>query len=1143
MVWEYQAFGNAGLVRGIFDGVKGIISTPEYTTLIILLSLASFFYLVPAKALAGKMSEVLLYILTIVVGVQLIFSSTMDVRIIDRLGATAPVVSTDIPIGIGVPITAINSIGWEITQWYETNMATNIPVALKLSHGAPFNAGSKILQDMNSVRIVDPVLSSKVTNYIRDCKLPEIMVDPTEYTRWFQNADIFDSLASTNNVRFTKGGGGVVKTCKVAFDEIKVIFDAPADNPAGWFSNFKNSIGLNNNASVSALQGSASSLMTNAAVLDAVTSQISGGNFTSNQFFVGNLISPQINDAISNAALLTGSDEILTSMNIEQGRKAQSAGWVTAAILFQDMAGYLFSALNLLVIGLSPIMILGIFIPKFGTKIVSSFVKVLVWLALWWPGLALVNHISTSFLMSQVTGETMLDYSAAMPWQGASASLLSAYGSNATMASGFLATVIPMIMWSLITGSGQAFTAALQGASGRAEAQGAAKGIASNSYEEGKIGYNNVSANKIDNVSSQKVGDAGRVTHLNAGNDSTVTNFTGANSNQGATDITETQTLQQAISKQEVESRQKLVNDTYQNNLSETSQQSAGIVEAYSETAVAGKAMGTSETAGDMEAEVRQTARQLQLSSTAGAMVKEDEGASNILGASIGAGMKLSSEGTQNVKDYLQKGSGVDKEDVLAQAGKDWKKNGDSDADIERKSGALGKLLENFDPTASGEVKLSGNLTAGETRTNKLSEDVGKTDSLTYSGMSQAQKQEAASRVHSEVNASGTNIAGNDTDTDTFADLSSNSKMTSDQLSSITTLSESTQVLTQSTRQTGAGPETPGEAEISQNEIIQDLKQQHIDANNGRSAKFNEVKGQVQDDIKDKGDARNDRSMDIVGEIDAKNADAEKQRLYAGQQLSERADSTGGGGEAGAILLKDAANEMTASKGQLAQDNFAILEISNDVYAVPTGLQGVDDGNGGRASDMTYSIFKKGEDEPMYENVAFRANENDGVSLVQLSTEDKDAFSDNLKNHIDETSTSDGVFESGVKKANNAVVDGVNSTWESANNMAGAIVEMTGGQNNYDGSGILDEDLKSQTVYNNVSASEVEGVTSTEIGVVDSNGAFTIAGTVSQTGFTNIKIGSPDSPNQSGLENNTTNDDGGTYVARHTEVGDIKVKP
>ena len=1138
MVWEYQAFGNAGLVRGIFDGVKGIISTPEYTTLIILLSLASFFYLVPAKALAGKMSEVLLYILTIVVGVQLIFSSTMDVRIIDRLGATAPVVSTDIPIGIGVPITAINSIGWEITQWYETNMATNIPVALKLSHGAPFNAGSKILQDMNSVRIVDPVLSSKVTNYIRDCKLPEIMVDPTEYTRWFQNADIFDSLASTNNVRFTKGGGGVVKTCKVAFDEIKVIFDAPADNPAGWFSNFKNSIGLNNNASVSALQGSASSLMTNAAVLDAVTSQISGGNFTSNQFFVGNLISPQINDAISNAALLTGSDEILTSMNIEQGRKAQSAGWVTAAILFQDMAGYLFSALNLLVIGLSPIMILGIFIPKFGTKIVSSFVKVLVWLALWWPGLALVNHISTSFLMSQVTGETMLDYSAAMPWQGASASLLSAYGSNATMASGFLATVIPMIMWSLITGSGQAFTAALQGASGRAEAQGAAKGIASNSYEEGKIGYNNVSANKMDNSSTMVTGDQGMTNHRNAGAVNESTSYSGITQNEGGKDTTPTITSAKALSAQDAASKTTSVLDAHGTTLSEAGVQGAASAEGFIDSFTGNKTMSSQEGAKQTELDSRQTAAQMAIQATAGATTKESEGASSSLTGSIGAGFKLGVGGKEGVSNYLNsKGS---KEDALAAAKQDMKDQGLDDNAITNKIGALSSLLGQFRPTVGGEVALAGKLTTSEERINDYSEKVGTTDSVAYGHLTGAQKEESINRLHSVMNGMALSQSGSNTDTRSMTKLSSQTQTASDQLSNIRTLSEQ-DVITTSQTVLASGAQgspllTPDEARAGIYTDTAALEAEKKVLKDGAIDGHKDQKDITANLLKTLAEKRESLDDITTTEIDANKANLNAERVKKVVDLTSMEGAIGGGGETGSIMTQDRANEARVGAGELGWKGVASIDFGNGVTAVPTGLQGQE---GTDKGDMTYSIYHGDSETPMYEDVALRYGGDGKVSMVQLKTDEEGGFQKGLPDHLDDKNTNDNAVGYGLAKGFNAISEGANYLHGGGSDLVGSALANLGIERG-ESSPLIAEEYKQQTAYHDVAPDIIPTTSEIEIGSISKSGVMTLGGEVADVSMVNINIGNLGSGNRGGIESLKLNDDGGSYNAK-AEIGPIKI--
>lgn len=504
--WDYTSFGNSAIVVDILQGVKGIIGISEYSTLITIIALGVFFYTVVAKSLAGKPQEVVSYFFFLAAGMALIFGTKIDIRVEDKLPGMPTAVVQDVPIGIGVPLVFTNQVGWAITEWYENNMTGTMPAGLKMSQGAPFNATARVLKDMQSLKLTDPALKTYLSNYMKDCKLPELYSNPSLLRTWMNSTDVLAAIASTDELRTTRKSQTQIVTCKVAYDEIKTTMTGW--NPGTWFDDAKAWVGLERDTN-SIVQGSLGQLLSNNAVLDAMVQKLGGGSFTSSSFLMGNLMSKEISNSISGSAILTGSNSVISAINVEQAKRTQTTGWETAAILFQDMAGYFYSVMNLLVIGLSPVIILGIFIPKFGTKVVSGFIKVLVWLSLWWPALALVNHISTSYLFQGITASVIADFTTEVPWSINGATLLTDFGAKASVAAGFIATMVPMIMWGIISGSGQAFTAALQGASGKSEAMAAAKNIATDSASSGQLNYNSVSANKADTSHQGSYGDKG----------------------------------------------------------------------------------------------------------------------------------------------------------------------------------------------------------------------------------------------------------------------------------------------------------------------------------------------------------------------------------------------------------------------------------------------------------------------------------------------------------------------------------------------------------------------------------------------------------------------------------------------------------
>ena len=513
MTWEYYGFGNTFLIRDILLGVKGIVALDDYKDLIVIVSLAAFFVYVPLKAVTNKLQDVLIYILIVGVISAVLFNKTEDIVVIDKLAMTPNYTITDVPMIFAIPLVATNKIGWQISEWYETHMASSIDPALQLTGGSGFAAGSALLRDMQGFNITNSDLSFRLGAYLRDCVVPEFYIDPANFDRIHNSKDVWAELEVTDPMRSTVESATSVLSCVDAYEYLTdTYFD---DDVVESF--LQNHVGAKPGAN-SILSSGLTGIASNTGVLTAITNELGGGALTGNSFLLGNILAPEIRRSAQDVAVLTGSNEFIASLNIEQARRSQSAGWLTTSMLFQDMAGYLFSGLTLFTMGLMPIILLGLFIPKFGTKIVGMYLKILVWLLLWWPGLAIVNHISQGYLIWAVSGGGGGWWDASnAPWAIQNAPVITDYAANASMAAGFLATIVPMVMWGIISGSGQAFTAALQGASGRAEAQRAAGNISAESYSEGEVSYNNISANKHNTVHEIIEGNKPKETYYSTG--------------------------------------------------------------------------------------------------------------------------------------------------------------------------------------------------------------------------------------------------------------------------------------------------------------------------------------------------------------------------------------------------------------------------------------------------------------------------------------------------------------------------------------------------------------------------------------------------------------------------------------------------
>lgn len=503
--WDYVAYANGQLMSDVFDGIKSIILTnSEYMTAVVIIAIFCFAIVVVKAAIDSKFVDIMIYTVVVWMGQYLLFQKGIDIVITDPFDAAAVYNVTDVPFIIGFPIVAVNAVGTEFTELYETNFV-NLDSELTVGAGNAPGSMARILRDIGRVQIGNTIVKANTTAYFQDCVLPMIFDGQITVEQLRNSADVLTLIRSTHVARFTTqsgAGGQTTVTCAAAYTAIQNTFNAASAGASdNWFGIISPSQAVGNDALKSAFSAGAASNV----LLDAAIQQGTGNATTGSTFLSNVLLSGGLDEGVKAASIASGSNEVLAALNIDQARKVQQVSWYTSGELFQDMAGYFYSLMNVLIVALTPILMLALFIPKVGAKVLGMYFKVLVWLALWWPGLAVVNYMSAYFLTNQIVGAQATCVGCASGSIN-NADIVSSFGSNASSAAGFMATIVPMLMWGIVSGSAHALVGALQQASGKAQAGAAATNIATNSYSADTVSYNNTSANKFDNTDSFETG-------------------------------------------------------------------------------------------------------------------------------------------------------------------------------------------------------------------------------------------------------------------------------------------------------------------------------------------------------------------------------------------------------------------------------------------------------------------------------------------------------------------------------------------------------------------------------------------------------------------------------------------------------------
>ncbi len=189
------------------------------------------------------------------------------------------------------------------------------------------------------------------------------------------------------------------------------------------------------------------------------------------------------------------------SVSIAQAEQAQKTSWFTAARVFDNMMGYVYTTLQAFIFAIVPIVIIALMVPGLGRPIFTNYAQILVWMTLWQPMLTVVNYLITLFGQGQV-GTTMA--------LGSGISMSNKYAfqtstNDLMLAAQFLGTSVPLLAWGLVKGS-MAFTEFISHGIGSSMAQQAGASASTGNLSMGNMSMDNTSMNKYNTAMSSAVG-------------------------------------------------------------------------------------------------------------------------------------------------------------------------------------------------------------------------------------------------------------------------------------------------------------------------------------------------------------------------------------------------------------------------------------------------------------------------------------------------------------------------------------------------------------------------------------------------------------------------------------------------------------
>jgi len=506
--WVFFAPGNGTIIEGMLIAIKNIIEDGGYNTLITIIITVGVLGMALRLGSSVQPSQIIMYLIGSWLLLYTAFALVIDIEIIDSVNddPTAVQVHTvvlDVPAAVGLPAVAVSQVGFWLTELMESSFT--LPTMTLISSGASFGVMASLPGDIAKLRFTDSYIRATLNRFIPDCIIPELStggIASNDLLRSENLWGLFQATAagkfSTYSVYFDNNNpGGIVRQCNQVSASLNGDLGAQANSLIIKLSDV-----WHQNDSLAQMRQTIDEVMD--------TLQGTGVNANAATIVTQAAMINAWNDSYKNAAVSTNNNELLVALNLDQSEQIESAGWASSSTLFKDVMGYIHAILIAFSLALAPLVLLAALVPGMRMTIGKTYLSMMLWLALWYPVLSVLNFLVSSYAI-RAMGEVVAWQPVAGGFSVSGLSLstyaeLALRSAKQTMLGNMLASSVPLWLWGMLKGGGYAMSSFIdKGVSGGAVAGAAAVGsVASGSGARMGVSYAQGSGGP-----SSEVGSAG----------------------------------------------------------------------------------------------------------------------------------------------------------------------------------------------------------------------------------------------------------------------------------------------------------------------------------------------------------------------------------------------------------------------------------------------------------------------------------------------------------------------------------------------------------------------------------------------------------------------------------------------------------
>jgi len=483
LAYEIHTYGGGDFLVAVLNGARLLLGGSAYLTLIKAMALLGLIIFIGWVVFSFRFQ--LSWFLWFALAYLGFFVPRVDVAVIDHLQPGNTQVVTGVPALLGYMGHLSSALGDGLTSLMEQAFA--LPGDLQF-RSAGYATSLHAMRASLLAQIPEPYVAGSASRYIRECVLYDILDGTTAVNAILTSPDLLAAFASNNPSRFTETyiaadgseieGAPDVVSCDQGYLRLQAGLNRIYQ---GWWAQFVQALagarGLQPQAVNSILTLSYQSLMNLATTPQSILFQ--------------SAMIHSFDEAIQLQAKLTGSDTYLLALTLAQAQYQQRTGLFTMGQLAQRLLPVLRSAVEGLLYGLFPLLMLLLFTPL-GAMVLKTYGIGFLWLQFWGPLFAILN------LLTDMQAERMLLAYASEGITLNTYRTLEGLTADGLAIAGVLSLAVPAIAWALASGTfaGLAQAAGMVTGSAQSAAGSAAASAGMGNLSMGNVSLSSLSANK-----------------------------------------------------------------------------------------------------------------------------------------------------------------------------------------------------------------------------------------------------------------------------------------------------------------------------------------------------------------------------------------------------------------------------------------------------------------------------------------------------------------------------------------------------------------------------------------------------------------------------------------------------------------------